>query len=293
MIYVICGPTGSGKTEASIKLSSFLNAPIVNADAFQIYKDMDIGTAKISKSHPSYTKHHLLDIVTPEETFSVKQYQDAFRNTIEMLKKDYRNIIVVGGTGLYIKASLFDFLFNEESVEIRDDFLDKTNEELWEMLKALDPKSLASLHPNNRKRVIRAIQIAKHQKVNKSTNIAMQSHQIFYPDVEIFFINPPRDELYSKINSRVDEMFEKGLVSEVKNLLIKYKLSLTASQAIGYKEVIDFIDNKISLEDAKELIKKRTRNYAKRQVTYFKHQFDSRQFANVQELINEVMKYEQ
>lgn len=292
MIYVICGPTGSGKTKASLELASFFHAPIINADAFQIYQNMDIGTAKIAKNHPLYEKHYLLDIVTPENTFSVKQYQDIFRKTIDELRNEYNDIVVVGGTGLYIKASLFDFDFENNSNEKNDDLDTKTNEELWDILKELDCKSLDSLHKNNRKRVIRAIRIAKYHTFNKSDNIEMQSHEMIYKDVRIMFINPPREELYNQINLRVEEMFSKGLVEEVKGLLKKYQLSLTASQAIGYKEIISYFKNNITLEEAKELIKKRTRNYAKRQVTYFKHQFQAEEFLSTQDLIMAAKRYE-
>lgn len=292
MIYVICGPTGSGKTKASLEVASFLHAPIINADAFQIYKEMNVGTAKISENHPLYANHYLLDIVTPDSAFSVKQYQDIFRKTIEELRNKYSDIVVIGGTGLYIKASLFDFDFESNTNEENDDLDSKTNEELWTILSNLDPKSLDNLHPNNRKRVIRAIRIAKYHTFNKSTSIEKQSHEMIYKDVRILFINPPREELYNHINSRVEEMFSKGLVDEVRGLLKKYQLSLTASQAIGYKEIIAYLKNELSLEEAKELIKKRTRNYAKRQVTYFKHQFQVEEFLSAQDLIKAVTQHE-
>jgi len=292
MIYVICGPTGSGKTEASLKIASFFDAPIVNADAFQIYQEMDIGTAKISKSHPFYSRHYLLDIVSPDQPFSVKEYQCLFRQTIEKLNKLYKNIVVVGGTGLYIKASLYDYVFEENSSDNADDLEPMTNEQLWKLLESLDPQALNNLHPNNRKRVMRAICIARNHEMNKSTNIAMQSHKIIYQDVKILFINPPRDELYNQINLRVDKMFDNGLVNEVDCLLKKYQLSLTASQAIGYKEVIAYLKNDITLKEAEELIKKRTRNYAKRQVTFFKNQFQCQEFSFAEDLVKAVTNSE-
>jgi tRNA dimethylallyltransferase len=292
MIYVICGPTGSGKTKASLEVASFLHAPIINADAFQIYQNMDIGTAKIAKDHPLYSEHYLLDIVSPEKTFSVKQYQDIFRKTVDELKNRYTDIVVIGGTGLYIKASLFDFDFENNTNEENDDLDTKSNEELWDILRNVDPKSLDSIHQNNRKRVIRAIRIAKYHTFNKSTSIEMQSHKMIYDDVRILFINPPREELYNHINMRVEEMFTNGLVDEVQGLLKKYQLSLTASQAIGYKETIAYLKNELTFEEAKELIKKRTRNYAKRQVTYFKHQLQAEEFSNAQDVIKAVIQYE-
>ncbi|MFA7032269.1 MAG: tRNA (adenosine(37)-N6)-dimethylallyltransferase MiaA [Bacilli bacterium] len=290
MIYVICGPTGSGKTQASLQLATFLHAPIINADAFQIYRDMNIGTAKISSQNPAYSNHYLLDIISPDQSFSVKEYQQLFRQTIDSLTKKYPDIIVVGGTGLYIRASLYDYMFEEREPDDTSDLDNLSNQELWDLLKSLDEKSLLSLHPNNRKRVIRAISIARTHLQNKSENIQRQEHKIIYPNVSIYFINPPREKLYDNINKRVDEMFNLGLVKEVNDLLIKYHLSLTASQAIGYKEVIDYLSHKMSLNECQELIKQRTRNYAKRQVTFFKHQFNSQEFISGDELVKVIME---
>ena len=286
MIYIIVGPTGSGKTEVAKQLSDYFNAPIINADAFQIYKEMDIGTAKIDKADPYYKKHYLLDIKEPSESFSVMEYQKLFREIVGELSKKYENIIVCGGTGLYIRASIYDYTFQEEDVLEDESLNDMSNEELYSLLQKLDYDASLSIHPNNRKRVIRAITIANNQKETKSENIARQKHELIYDDVKILMLNPNREELYENINKRVDKMFELGLVDEVKKLLNKYQLSNTAKAAIGYKEVIDYLDNQISLEECKELIKKRTRNYAKRQVTFFKHQFKYQEFESSQKLVD-------
>ena len=288
MIYIIVGPTGSGKTEVAKQLSDYFNAPIINADAFQIYKEMDIGTAKIDKADPYYKKHYLLDIKEPSESFSVMEYQKLFREIVGELSKKYENTIVCGGTGLYIRASIYDYTFQEEDVLEDESLNDMTNEELYSLLQKLDYDASLSIHPNNRKRVIRAITIANNQKETKSENIARQKHELIYDDIKILMLNPNREELYENINKRVDKMFELGLVDEVKKLLNKYQLSNTAKAAIGYKEVIDYLDNQISLEECKELIKKRTRNYAKRQVTFFKNQFELEMFENKNDLLKEV-----
>ena len=272
MIYVITGPTGSGKTEIGKVLSSKFNAPIINADAFQIYKGMDIGTAKINKDDPYYDKHYLLDIITPEENFSVMQYQKIFRDTLDSLLKQYKDIIVVGGTGLYIRASFYDYSFPKEDKDDVSDLEKLSNDELYEILLSLDKEASKTIHKNNRKRVIRAISIARTSSLTKSENINQQEHKLIYDNVRFLMISPNRETLYANINKRVDLMFEKGLVEEVKSLQKAYNLSLTAKAAIGYKEIIDALNNNTNLEVAKELIKKRTRNYAKRQVTYFKHQ---------------------
>ena len=294
MLIVIVGPTGSGKTSLAIRLADFYNAPIINADAFQIYQDMNIGTAKIAKSDKYYQKHYLLDIVEPNQTYSVKQYQDDFRKTYQELKKQYQNIIVCGGTGLYIKAALYDYEFEDEEEADISDLEDMSNDELYELLKKLDIKATVTIHMNNRKRVMRAIQIARTHSLNKSETIDKQEHNLFYKDetIKFLFLNPNRDELYANINARVDQMMDDGLVDEVKELLNKYELSLTAKAAIGYKEAIDYLDGKYSLEECVELIKKRTRNYAKRQVTFFKHQLPCLEFDNKEALLQEAMKNE-
>ena len=288
MIYIIVGPTGSGKTEVAKQLSDYFNAPIINADAFQIYKGMDIGTAKIGKDDPYYRRHYLLDIKDPSESFSVMEYQKLFRKTVDELLKSNQNIIVCGGTGLYIRASIYDYTFNEEEVIVDDSLNDLSNEELYALLQKLDYEATLNIHPNNRKRVLRAINIAKNQSETKSENISKQKHELVYKDVEILMLNPKREELYENINKRVDKMFELGLVDEVKQLLNKYQLSTTAKAAIGYKEVIDYLNNLLSKDECIELIKKRTRNYAKRQVTFFKNQFELKMFSSNEELLESV-----
>ena len=288
MLVCIVGPTGSGKTDIALKLADFYHAPIINVDAFQIYQDMNIGTAKIDKDNDAYKKHYLLDIVKPDQTYSVKQYQDDFRRVYKELKNKYQNIIVCGGTGLYLKAALYDYHFEEEESADISDLDNLSNQELADILNKLDPKAFETIHMNNRKRVIRAIQIARTHEINKSESIDKQEHKLVIDEeVKFLFLNPDRKTLYENINQRVDKMFELGLVDEVKNLLNKYQLSNTAKAAIGYKEVISYLNNECSFEECKELIKKRSRNYAKRQVTFFKHQLPCQEFTTREELLEE------
>ena len=287
MIYVIMGPTASGKSNAAHALAEFLNCPIINADAFQIYKGMDIGTNKVSKNDKSYFRYHLLDIVEPNQSYSVMEYQKAFRETLLELQKEYQNIVVCGGTGLYIRAATYDYEFLKEETE-DDTYDDFSNEELHSMLEKLDKKEAEKIHQNNRKRMIRAINLITKIGESKSALIDKQEHKPIFTKDEItyLFINPNREALYENINQRVEEMFNNGLLEEVKGLLDKYELSVTASQGIGYKETISYLHGEIGLEECKELIKKRTRNYAKRQVTFFKHQFEYQEFDSYQKLIN-------
>lgn len=238
-----------------------------------------------------YKRHYLIDIKTPEESYSVKEYQDDFRKTLDKLNKKYKDIIVSGGTGLYIRAALFDYKFLDEEVSTND-YSAYSNEELYLKLQELDLEASKSIHMNNRKRIIRALDLISSNGVKKSELIASQEHKIIYPDVKFLFLNPDRETLYEAINRRVDKMIDEGLVDEVKYLKEKYRLSLTASQAIGYKEILDYLDEKSTLEEAIELIKKRTRNYAKRQVTFFKNQFKSQVFSSKLELFKEILKDE-
>ena len=282
MTYVILGPTGIGKTKLAVDLANFFNCPIISCDAFQIYKDMDIGTGKITKNEEGFDRHYLINQVSPEEQYSVMQYQKDFREIYTTLLKENKNIIVCGGTGLYIKAALYDYVFETYNDDTSD--LEKmSNEELKNMLEKIDPESLKTIHVNNKKRLIQAISIARSCNITKSENIKKQDHKILFDSVRFIFINPHRKNLYDSINIRVDKMFENGLVDEVRNLLEKYQLSRTAKEAIGYKEVIEFLDGKMTLSECIELVKKRSRNYAKRQVTFFKHQFKCEEFENLQD----------
>lgn len=277
MIYVIVGPTASGKSKLAEKLYYKLDNPIlINGDAYQIYKDMNIGTAKISKDDPLYSKYKLLDIISCEDEFSVMEYQSLIRKEIDEGLKNNKDIIIVGGTGLYIRAALYDYEFKKELDDVdNSDLNDLSNIELHNILKSLDEEEAKKIHPNNKKRVLRAIQLIRLLGESKTEFLNKQNHKIIYDDVKIFYINPDREKLYQRINERVDEMIQEGLIDEVKNLITKYNLSSTAIKAIGYQEIISYLKGEMTLENAKELIKKKTRNYAKRQNTFFKHQFNS------------------
>lgn len=288
MIYVIMGPTCSRKTKLANILMDKLNCDSINFDAFQVYKDMDIGTSKLEKSDPHYLRYHLLDIVTPDKSFSVKEYQSLARKELDSLLHRNKDVVMVGGTGLYIKATLFDYDFPDENEPIdMSDLDDKSNEELYQMLINIDPESTKTIHINNRKRILRAIAISRTNEL-KSERISKQEHKLIYPDVRFIYLSPNRDELYLNINNRVIEMMDNGLIDEVKNLLNKYDLSITARQGIGYKEVIDYLNQKIDYDECVALIQKRTRNYAKRQVTFFKNQFISEEYSSLEEAIKNI-----
>ena len=290
MIFVVMGPTCSGKTEVANTLMDRFNCETINFDAFQVYKDMNIGTSKLEKKDQHYSRYHLLDFVSPESTFSVKEYQSAARDCLSDILSRSENVVMVGGTGLYLKATLFDYDFPNEDDNVDVSDLEKmSNEELYSLLKENDLEASKSIHVNNRKRILRALAISRTNDL-KSERIARQNHCLIYPKEKIrfLFLSPNRELLYKSINDRVIKMMDDGLIDEVKSLLDRYQLSLTAIQGIGYKEVIDYLDKKITYDECVALIQKRTRNYAKRQVTFFKNQFDYEIYSSKEELLENI-----
>ena len=285
MIYVVMGPTCSGKTEVANYLIDKFDCDAINFDAFQIYQEMDIGTAKLAKDDPHYPRYHLLDIKRPDESFSVMEYQKLCREEIDKLSIKFKDIILVGGTGLYVRAALYDYVFKEEDESDTSELEKLSNDELWEMLRQLDPIESNKIHKNNRKRLVRAITLINNSDKNKTEMLSEQEHKLVYDNIRFIYISPNRDTLYQNINDRVIKMFDEGLIEEVKGLISKYSLSLTAFQGIGYKEVIQYLNKDISLEECISLVQQRTRNYAKRQVTFFKNQFKSEQYSSKEEVI--------
>lgn len=262
MIIVITGPTGVGKTKLSILLAKKYDAVIVNADSMQVYRQLNIGTAKIKEEEKEGVKHLLFDIKEPSEMYSVYDYQRDLRKVLEEHKR--QNIIIVGGTGLYIKAGLYDYRFEEE--EKTNSYDDLTNEELYQLVKEKDDKS--DIHVNNRKRLVRVLN-RKESTHNKD--------KLLYPAIFIG-LTTDRDNLYDLINKRVDKMFDEGLMEEVLSLYRRNIRSKAVLTGIGYKELYDYFDGKISLDEAKNLVKKRSRHYAKRQYTWFNNQMSIKWF---------------
>ncbi len=265
MIICVLGPTASHKSKLANLLASLFDTDIINFDAFQIYKELNVGTAKPSKEELKDSKYKMYNAVSITEEYSVSRYQKEVRPLIS----DNKNHLLVGGTGLYLKALLFDYHFDEEDPMPKDYLNDKTNEELFTSLKEVDYEDALKIGMNNRKRLIRALYIYNTHGKNKSELNENKKDTLLYKNVYFIGLNPSREQLYEDINSRVDEMFSLGLEEEVNQLYSNYPDTLRALQAIGYKE---FKQTNDALE-ANELIKKNTRNYAKRQLTFFKNQF--------------------
>lgn len=267
MIYAILGPTCSGKSDLAEKLSLDFNFPIINFDAFQVYKEIKKGTAKPNITEENKSRYYLYDFVSIKDNFDVMNYQKIGRETLKKFNND--NVILVGGTGLYLKALLFDYKFMDEE-KMPDDYKkDSTNNDLYEELLKIDENDALKIGQNNRKRLLRALYIYEVHGKSKSELNDNGKDKILYENVTFIGLDPDRDELYNLINKRVDKMFENGLVEEVKELFSHYDNSLRAFQAIGYKEFL--VEQNI--EKVRELIKKNTRNYAKRQLTFFKNQY--------------------
>lgn len=263
-IIVVAGPTASGKTALSIHLAKKYNAEVINADAQQVYKDVNIGTAKITKEEMENVKHHLLDFIPLDKNYSVKEYQEDGRNVLNNLINKNKNIVIVGGTGLYIKALLYDYKFSKETSSL--DFSNLTNEELKKEIDKIYENN--NIHINNRKRLERFL--SHYKTTGNIIKNTLEKDKPLY-DFTLIYLNPDREELYKKINTRVDKMINEGLLNETENLKEYSKLN----SIIGYKELLEYINGKVSLEEAIENIKSDTRKYAKRQNTFFKNQFDN------------------
>lgn len=293
-VIVIVGPTGVGKTKLSIELAKYFHSEIINGDSVQVYKELNIGSAKVKEEEKENIKHHLLDIKNIEDNYTIYDYQNDVRNKIKEFNDSNLIPIIVGGSGLYLKAALYDYKFSDE--DGKDNlYEDLSNEEVYELLMQKDEKEALKLHVNNRKRVVRALNIIEKSKTTKSDILENQNHKPIY-DICFIGLTLPRDVLYERINKRVDKMIEEGLIEEVRELYNKYKDNNYKSlQAIGYKELFSYFNNEITLEEALELIKKKSRNYAKRQYTWFNNQFNTKWFNvnldDFDETVKEVMDY--
>ena len=286
-IIVITGPTGVGKTKLSVELAKRLNGEIINADSMQIYKDLNIGTAKITEEEKENIPHHLFDIKNIDEDYSIYDYQKDARAKIKEIQSKNKTPIFVGGTGLYIKSALYDYKLNYE--KNTENYEEYSCEELYNILIKLDKN--IDIDKNNKRRLIRAINYYKEN--NKSIN-ANKTDKLLY-DVIFIGLTTERSKLYDIINKRVDRMIENGLVAEVKCFYDKNIYTKPIINGIGYKELYKYFNNEISYEEAIELIKKNSRHYAKRQYTFFNNQMNIKwfdvNFDNFSETIEGVEKY--
>lgn len=274
-VVVIGGPTASGKTDLSIRLAKKINGEIVSADSMQIYKEMNIGTAKPDEDERQGIKHYMMDIINPDERYSVADYKRQAKIAIQEIINKGKTPIVVGGTGLYIDSLIYEieYVDIQTDLEYRKQLEERVEKEglqkLYEEAKKIDEYAMKKISPNDKKRILRVLEIYKQTGKTK-TQLDKQSRKDVQYDYKVFAINMNREILYNRINKRVDIMIQKGLIDEVKQIYNKYKMFPTAMQALGYKEVVEYLEDKITKEEMIEKIKQESRRYAKRQLTWFR-----------------------
>ena len=276
-VIVICGPTASGKTSLSIELAKQINGEIISADSMQIYKDMNIGTAKPTKKEMQGIKHYLLDFVSPDERYSVAQYKEDAKNAIREILKKGKRPIVVGGTGLYIDSLIYEIEYPQiefdENYRKKLEKIARDNEglqKLYNMALEIDPDAMKKISSNDKKRIMRVLEIYNATgKTKTEQEIESRKNEPEF-EYKVYAINWDRKLLYERIDKRVDIMIEQGLVEEVKNIVKKYNKFPTAMQGLGYKEVVEYLNRNCTKEEMVEKIKKETRHFAKRQLTWFK-----------------------
>lgn len=275
-IYVIGGPTASGKSKLAVELAKKINGEIISADSMQVYKDMNIGTAKINTEEMCGIKHYLIDIISPEKRYSVSNFKKDAEKAIETILSKGKTPIIVGGTGLYIDSLIYGIKFQDEKID--EEYREKLNkiaeeqglENLYNQAQQIDPEAMKKISKNDKKRIIRVLEIY-HKTGKTKTELEKESRKVNPKyNYKVYAITMDREKLYKRINNRVDEMLQKGLINEVKEILKKYNHFPTAMQGLGYKEVVEFLENKTTENEMIEKIKKETRHYAKRQLTWFK-----------------------
>ena len=276
-VIVIAGPTASGKTALSIEVAKKINGEIVSCDSMQIYKDMNIGTAKVTEEEMDGIKHYLVDFVEPTKRYTVSDFKNDAEVAIEEIISKGKVPIVVGGTGLYANSLIYGINYPDMEFDLkyRDELMSKAQTEmglksLYEEASNIDSEAIKNISPNDKKRIIRILEIYHSTGKTKTEQEELSRKNEVKYDYKVFAINIERPILYERINKRVDIMIEQGLIEEVKDLIKKYPNFETAMQAIGYKEIVEYLENKITKEEAIEKIKQETRRYAKRQITWFK-----------------------
>lgn len=273
---VICGPTASGKTALSIELAKKIDGEIISCDSMQIYKEMDIGTAKPTKEEMQEIKHYLMDFVSPDKRYSVADFKQDAKNAMKEIIAKGKIPIIVGGTGLYVDSLIYeiDYPNIEFDENYRKQLEEKSEKEglekLYEEAKKIDPHAIEKISVNDQKRILRILEIYHATGKNKTEQEKESRKNPVEYDYHVYAINWDREKLYERINKRVDIMIEQGLIEEVKRIYQKYDTFPTAMQGLGYKEVVEYLENKCTKEEMIEKIKMETRRYAKRQLTWFR-----------------------
>jgi tRNA dimethylallyltransferase len=300
-LIILTGPTAVGKTELSINIAKSLNCEIISADSMQVYKYMDVGTAKITHDEMQGVKHYLIDEVEPDFEFSVAEFQQRSKKYIKEIYIKDKLPLITGGTGLYLNSLIYnmDFAKSDANNEIREKLNNEPEEfgtiYLHNKLKELDIQAASRIHPNNTKRIIRALEVCYQGKQMDDFSQDLKYNPEYKPIIIV--LNRDRQHLYDRINRRVDIMIENGLIDEVKKLLsMGYSKDMVSMQGIGYKEIIKYLDGEYSLDEAIEIVKRDSRRYAKRQITWFKRYeeakwFDLDEYIDLQKLEIDILSY--
>ena len=300
-LIILTGPTAVGKTALSIELAKDLNAEIISADSMQIYEYMDVGSAKVTKEEMDGVIHHLIDEVKPDYAFSVSEFQKRANKYIKDIDDRGKKVLVTGGTGLYLNSLIYDMDFAKSNSnsklreELELELKEKGIDYMHEKLRALDEDAANRIHKNNTKRVIRALEVCLNGKKMQDFSTELKYNENYQPIIIV--LNRDREVLYERINKRVDLMMENNLIDEVKHLLdIGYDKNLISMQGIGYKEIVKYLEGEYSLDEAIEIIKRDSRRYAKRQITWFKRYkerkwFDLDKYDNSEILKEDILNY--
>lgn len=287
MVIVIAGPTCVGKTKMSVELAKRLNGEVINADSTQVYRGMDVATAKVTEDEKEGIQHHLFDIKNIDEDYSIYDYQNDARTKIDEIISKGKTPILVGGTGLYIKAALYNYEFKDE---VSHDYSSYSNDELYKQLLSVDPET--EIHPNNRKRVERAL--SYYENHQEPMSLKESSDTLLY-DTIFIGLTTNREDLYNRINKRVDVMVDNGLLKEAKDIFDTGILTKAVLTPIGYKELFPYFKREKELDECLDEIKKNSRHYAKRQYTFFNHQIPIEWFDvdydNFENTVNDVFNY--
>lgn len=275
-VIVICGPTASGKTAMSIELAKKINGEIVSCDSMQIYKEMDIGTAKPTREEMQGIKHYMIDIISPDQRYSVADYKKDAKTAIREILKKGKTPIVVGGTGLYVDSLIYEIEYQD--IKFDEEYRKKLEKQakenglntLYKEAKKIDPEAILKISPNDKKRILRILEIYHATGMTKTEQEKKSREKEPEFDYKVYALNMPREKLYERINLRVDLMIKQGLIKEVEEIYHKYSEFPTAMQGLGYKEVVEYLKGNLTKEEMIEKIKQETRRYAKRQMTWFR-----------------------
>ncbi len=276
-VIVISGPTASGKTALSIELAKKIDGEIISSDSMQIYKEMNIGTAKVTEEEACGIKHYLVDCISPDKRYTVSDFKNDAEKAIEEILAKGKTPIVVGGTGLYVNSLIYGIEYQDMELDeqYRNELMEKAEdlqelEKLWNKANEIDPQAMQKISKNDKKRIIRVLEIYKATGKNKTEQEILSRQKEIKYDYKLFVVTIDREKLYDKINRRVDIMIQQGLEKEVKEIITKYPKLPTAMQSIGYKEVVEYFDGTLTRNEMIDKIKQETRRYAKRQLTWFR-----------------------